>query len=677
MFELQFTYSPWYLLLFSFLMGGVLYVYYFRKSDFSKTQAWILSFLRLAGFLLLLTLLLRPEIVRIEIERLKPKLLWLEDQSASMRYHKDSASLKAIKENWSARKEEIADKYDLQSFYFGEDLSRDSGIADDFTNIYRAYTEARDLYYGEPLGAVVLLSDGIYNQGMNPLDIGQFNSPIYTLAYGNKQAAADIGIADVRYNSTVSLGRKLNIEVDLMARQALGSAFTLILKNAEGETVEERNFEINAKDWFEALILEVPALDEGTKQYNLVILQKEEDSKTSNNQVEIAFKVVKEASEIWIYSRGMHPDVKAIRRAVEKELIYEIKYARNTAEIDFEKAKVIVAFDWDQDLVNQVKALKLPILFMADANSDFQSLKELQIEVQADIESEEQFGLPANPSFIIWPENRKSNWKDWPPIQGIYGKVEKPTWAEAVFYKRIGDLETEEVMAFSGADNKHRMALFLGRGIWRWRIYDYRFNGNTESFDRLFQDWIDYLLSQEREQSLSIEFDRNIYQNKASRVIGKLYDPSGTMVNTPELSLQLKSSTAKIYDYRFSRESNYYRLSLEGLEPGIYSYNAQCDLGERSYTDEGSIVVLRNTLEKDDLIARRSLLRSLADKSGGNYYELEASDSLFRDLMRFDTPQELRERKIKSDLISKWELFFVALIFLSLEWFLRKYWGTY
>lgn len=677
MFELQFTYSPWYLVPVALLLALLLYAYYFWRSEFSKKQAWILASFRFLLLFLLAIFLLRPQWVKRESYAIKPILLWLEDQSASMTFHSDSLLWDSMQTSLNQSKQKLGEKYQVQTYGFAETLTRDSSQDNSYTNIQGALAQAQERYYSEPLGAVVLITDGIYNQGLSPLDAKVQNIPIFSLAYGNSEKQRDLGIADLRYNKKVSLGKSLSVELDLKAQNASGTKFRVQLKEQNGQVLSERNFSINREDWFESMLFEIPCEQEGLQVYQVQIRDAEADANVSNNQASIAFKVQKDAQKVVVYSKGLHPDVRAIRSALAQELNYDLQYTRQINAAILDEAQMIIAFDWDDKLIREISQRKIPSLFLAGTNSDLKSLAILDLGLAWTNESEEQFAEPQNSGLFPWPQAEQEMWQDWPPLEGLYGSVEKPSWAEVVFSKRIIDLKTDEIIALSGEREGHRLGIIGGRGIWRWRMYNYRQHKNTQAFDDFFRNWLDYLNGQERERALEIEFAPLIYAGENSQVIGKLFDPSGKMLNTPDLSLQLSSKQGDKYDYRFSKEANFYRLKLDGLKAGFYEYVASCTLGTKTYQREGRIWIQENTLEQQDLKARRSLLMNLAALSGGQYFELQEAGKLTESILSLNQAEELRERKIKSDLLSKWELFFVALVLLSLEWFLRKYWGSY
>ena len=677
--EITFSYSPWYLVPAALLIGLGLFFYYFRKPEYTKSQIWTLAALRFFGLLLLCFFLLKPQIVEREVQALKPRLVFLEDVSRSMRYHQDSLALDSILEAWPAQSEDQLSKYQLFSYVFANTLDADSVDEAEFTNIYQALNEVQSRFYGEPLAATVLLTDGIYNQGRNPLqNAAQANAPLYILKYGNQEQANDIGIEALRYNKSVSLGRKLSLEIDLAARNAAGSSFKLEIRNVEKQLVHQANFTVNREDWLESLIVEIAADEEGLQSYSLAIIQATADANPSNDQREIAFEVRKEAYAIWIYSPQSHPDVAAIRRAIQSEANWEIHYCRNRNELDLTEARVLLAFDWDESLVQEIRNQKVPTLFIAGSQSNLRALHSLGLGKGLNPHTEEQYALNANAlGLFALDAEQKALFPTWPPIEGLYGNLEVPAWAEVVLYKQIGNVQSNEALAISGSREGQRLGLLAGRGFWSWRMYNVKNEKQSRAFDQFFRRWVQYLQAQEREEPLQIEFEKELYERSPSRVIAKLYNPGGNLVNEPDLSLKLSGANGETYDYRFSRESNLYRLKLDGLSPGLYSYTASTRLGDRSYEKGGRIWVQENSLEQQDLRARREMLDAMASQSGGKAYELKDWPQMLTDLAQLEAPQQLNEHKIKRDLLTKWELFFVALVFLSLEWFLRKYWGRY
>lgn len=676
--EINFVYAPILLIPGAILLALGIYFFYFRSSAYKGRRRWTLAGLRFISLFAILFFLLQPFILQRENYSIKPRLIWLEDQSNSMHFHNDSMRLDSVLINLQKSRSGLDDKFQQTWLSFGADLGESpEAINSKYSNLHHALYKSSDQFYGEDIAAIVLISDGIYNQGRNP---AQFENrgdslPIYSLMHGNTSQLRDLSIADLRYNSKISQGRSLSLEIDIAAVNALGEDVDLKLLDAQGKSVALRRFRVNRKNWFESIILEIPCNDLGFQKYKLVAAGSRADANPQNNERSIGFEVIDEAFKVLLYSPKTHPDVGAIRQALNTAQNWEIEYVSNREDIELEEVKSIIAFDWDLDLLDEIRIKKVPSLFIASAESPIDLLGFNGLSR----EEEQQFGrINSNLGLFKLSEEDREEINTWPPIRGVYGSINLPTWAEALLYKRIGAIDLSEAIAFSGEQDGLRTGLFIGDGFWRWRLYNYKHRENTDAFDNFFRSWVDYLQSQEREEQLVLEFENQIYAEESSKVLAKLYDPSGAMVNQPDIDLRLSSEEGGAqYDFKFSREANFYRLKLDGLPAGFYQYQAKSQLGSKQYQVSGRIWVRANALEQQDLQARRDLLQYLSVKSGGKSYELNDWSNLLNDLEDLEAPRQLVERKNKRELISKWWLFFVVLTGLSLEWFLRKFWGHY
>jgi hypothetical protein len=113
------------------------------------------------------------------------------------------------------------------------------------------------------------------------------------------------------------------------------------------------------------------------------------------------------------------------------------------------------------------------------------------------------------------------------------------------------------------------------------------------------------------------------------------------------------------------------------MPPGEYTYRSVVKLGGKEYSDTGKFAVKEIQLETSDLVARHDLLRQMALLSGGKTFSLEQLNDLKNDLLEAEVKPVVYTQRKTSPLINfKW-LFFSILIFLGVEWFLRRYFGSY
>ncbi len=148
---------------------------------------WLPGLLRFFTCFFTAALLLAPAFPLRQTEEEKPLLLWLQDNSSSMRtalgkdsaaYRKKAADMKAL---WQK-------DYQVVSLGFGADISRDSIFKYDQkrTNIATALQSVIEQYRDHNIGAVILSSDGIYNEGLDPVYAPLGTAvPIYSIGLGD------------------------------------------------------------------------------------------------------------------------------------------------------------------------------------------------------------------------------------------------------------------------------------------------------------------------------------------------------------------------------------------------------------------------------------------------------------------------------------------------------------
>ena len=86
------------------------------------------------------------------------------------------------------------------------------------TNIGKALREVKSQYFNQNFGGVVLVTDGIYNAGVNPISISErYNVPIYTVGIGDTTKYADLRIQNIARNSMAYLGSSFKCLLELKA----------------------------------------------------------------------------------------------------------------------------------------------------------------------------------------------------------------------------------------------------------------------------------------------------------------------------------------------------------------------------------------------------------------------------------------------------------------------------
>ena len=153
----------------------------------------------------------------------------------------------------------------------------------------------------------------------------------------------------------------------------------------------------------------------------------------------------------------------------------------------------------------------------------------------------------------------------------------------------------------------------------------------------------------------------------------ELYNDALELVNTPDVSIDLKSKTGKTYSFIFTRNGQSYQLNAGGLPADEYTFSAKAKLGNKSFTAAGQFLIKPLNAETRQSAADHHLLYSIAQQNGGEMLLPNQMDKL-ADLIRKNENIKtlVYDDKTYKDLIDEKWLFVLILTLLSTEWFLRK-----
>ena len=140
----------------------------------------------------------------------------------------------------------------------------------------------------------------------------------------------------------------------------------------------------------------------------------------------------------------------------------------------------------------------------------------------------------------------------------------------------------------------------------------------------------------------------------------------------------LTSEKGKNYTYNFSRTTNAYKLDAGILAPGTYAYTARVISGGSNETAKGIVIVKPLQLEFTETKANHDVLKQLASATGGKFISFSDLDKLAELIKKQGTIKPVMyEQKDYRDLINQKWVFFLILLLMTAEWFVRKRNGAY
>jgi len=663
-----------------------------RLYDLSQSMRIFLASVRFAVITIIAFFLLEPLIRQFQTELEQPVVVVAIDNSSSLVLSKDSVETKAALENLRNQVGQgLEGDYETVFYTFGQEVIRDGELdfSQPVTDISALFQSLKDRYSNRNLGGVILASDGIYNRGSNPrYALGGLNVPVYTLALGDTTVKKDALIAEIAANRLAFLGNTFPIEARVKANKFKGAVLSCsLIKN--GEVIEKKSIDV-LKDPFETSIrFLIEAKEPGLQRYSVRISPLDEEVTLANNTASVIVDVIDSRQKVLLLAHAAHPDLFALRRAIESSDNYEVDVAFQTS---FDRSRLD---DYDILVLHQLPSLGTtevlqtainssdkPVFAIVGGETIIKRMPSLGLGVQLNARrgSFNDVNGVLNPAFSKFTLEKRINdfLEQAPPLQVPFGNWNVANSAEVVLNQKVGSIVTEDPLLLVNEVNDEKNAILLGEGIWRWRLYDYAVNESHSRFDQLITSLIQFLAVKEDKRFFRVDGPRDLMENEPIIFNAELYNASYEAVNDAEASMTITDEEGKAYPFNFSRTERAYRLDAGSLPVGTYSYTAQVERSGSKYTDGGSFSIQPFELEGANLRANHRLLYNISENSGGELIYPGNISSAVNAMKNSDraAPVSYSTEILSSLLNLVWPLFLIILL-LATEWFIRKRTGHY
>lgn len=686
--RLIFDYSPVYFLLCIALGVGYAFILYSAKYSWSKTFNRALAIVRVVLVSLILFLLLGPVVRQTSNIFEKPTFVILVDNSRSLKTTSDTVKL-------LAGLTEVADglgSLDRDIVWSGLDGFHDSiFFTHRSSDLASALRQTIASFEGKNLAGIILATDGIYNNGLSPLYL-PLRVPIYAVGTGDTTERSDVVLKNVAYNRVVYQGNKYplraelgvtglpNQEITVSVRQK-GKVLSQVTKNSGTKSILDFDFQLDAAT-------------QGIQRLDVVVEGVGNDANRMNNRASAFVEVVEGKKKILFLASAPHPDIKAFRAVVEKNPNYELLvHIAGVKEISLSLMHpgdidlVIAHQSPDPEgktsslIANFIKA-KTPALIVIGQRTQLRGLQSAGIPISFEPSAQRDEVQPVlNLDFqdLGFSPDLNTLVGRYPPVTVPFGKFSYPANIKTILRQRIGSLTTDRPMLYTVDMESQKIGVLVGEGIWKWRLSEFQETGKTVAFDELTSKLIQYLSTQDdrrkfRSFPLLHEFTNDAPVVIESQVYNDLFEP--IYGNTVNVELQSDQGKVTTYSYTIGPGGGS-RYRIGGMAEGIYRFTATTELKGKRETAKGEFLVLEQNQEERSLTADFGLLRKLAKGTDGKFYTISELTSLSRDLATKEGTTVIHTEESFHPLINLKLVFYLLLALVSIEWFLRKFAGSY
>jgi len=641
---------------------------------------------------LLVLMLFQPLLETIETRVEKPVVVLALDNSQSIVSAKDSNFIQTeFLNSWKGIAEKLGSEYEVIPLLFGDNVSdgNDATFSDQITHFGKLQRAIDARFSGRNLSALVIASDGLYNKGPHPVsNLKQLNIPVFTVGLGDTTLHRDLLISNVSANKIAYLGNNFPIRLNLEGRKAKGNS-TVVSVSKNGVQLASQNVSFTSEREFKNVEFSLPADQVGIHAYTVTIQAIGNEDNLRNNTELVYIEVIDNRQKILILANAPHPDITAIAEAMRLQENYEVtvqtvdQFTDNVNKFDMLIAYQIPSLGGrGNNVVQEAYKSKIPCWFILGAQNDFNAFNAFGSGFSLNGYQSKLSDISAslNPAFSYFSLSNEFTQALplHPPLAVPFGNYTVAPEVQALLTQRIGKIATDVPLLGFGGTPEHRIAVLCGEGIWRWKVGLFQMEENHDVFNQFITQSTQFIGVKENKEKFRIQHKKNFAENELVYFNAELYDESFTPVLNQQVNMELKFPDNNVQSFAFSPSNTGYQLNAGMLPPGAYSYTAKAFNGTTEFMKSGGFTVNNISVETARTIADFQLLEQLSSSTNGKRFNATSIDDLVNEIRNRKeiTSVSFEEKKVRE--LIDWAPLLVALLsLLSIEWFLRKWNGSY
>jgi hypothetical protein len=657
-------------------------------------------------------IIFEPILSLINTTTKKPSIAVLIDNSRSMNIREGSNSdVENLKKFIAAKSlEKNLAGVDVKYYSFSSSLtgfeifSPDSlKFSGDVTDISSALNQLKDQIRVQNHQAVVLISDGNYNVGKNPVyDAENLGVPVYTIGIGDTIEQKDVMISNIQTNNITYVDTR--VPIDITVKWLAGANENVEVELNDGTQIIERKIVTLAQGTSEnRLRMFFEPKEEGTKKLTATVSKIKDELTEKNNYQSVFVKVLKSKLRVLMIAGAPSADFAAVRQTLSEDQhinvttltqknvgeFYERKLTQSL--LDSSDCIVLIGFPSQASsyealnlLKDAVDSQRMPVLFITANNIDYIKLQIIDSFLPfswSSVNNTELYVFPqipdkmrTHPLINLDGGTSVESWQQLPPIYKVATMYRPKPESEMLASVRLENIQINEPLILTRNINRQKTLAVTAYGIWRWRLLSVG-NPQTEKLLYLFlTNSVRWLTTKEDEKNVKIISTKETYTtNEAVEFTGQVYNDQYRQVNDADVKVNLISGQEKYEILLNTIGSGRYEGSFGSIPEGDYSYAASAIRDGRTIgEDKGKFSVGKINIEFLDTRMNKQILEQIAYKTSGGYTDI----SKYNNLIPLITSNKFSSQEIvnvKEFELWNWE--YVAgllIILLAVEWFIRK-----
>ena len=666
------------LLLVSLLIaGGLSFFQYIYKAKNKSKIGWFLAFLRFLSLFGILLLLINPILTRKTLEVVKTPLPIVIDNSSSISFLKaNERTLELYKKMQS--NSDLQQKFDVQSYQFSDDFGPTKTF--DFkgtqSNIDIVAKNLKSIYKNATY-PTVLITDGNQTSGNDYVYSFDAANKVYPIIVGDTTTFLDFKINQLNVNKYAFHKNKFPVEAFLQYSGTKSITADFIISQGNSVLSKQSIAFSPAKKTATVSVL-LPADKIGLQVFKATISSKEKEKNTYNNTKNFAVEVIDQKTNIAIISAISHPDLGAMKRAIESNVQRKVTIAKPNEIKSLQDYNVLILYQPTTDfktIFENNKGTGINTFIITGNNTDFNFLNQQQDNLNFKLSGQKEDYLSVfNGQFNLFAADN-IGFENLPPLQNAFGTVTTKGAVSVLLSSKIRSIDTNSPLLAFAENQGKRAAYLLGENSWKWRLQTHVNNQSFEKYDVFIDKIIQFLASNNSKKSLVVEHESFYNSGEAIEITAQFFNKNYEFDEKARLTIAVTNTkTKQTKNYDLLKGNNSYKVNLDGLKAGSYLFTVK-ELNSKT-TYSSSFEILDFDIEKQFVNPDVEKLTQLATQTQGKAFFPDQVDVLIKTLLENDEYKAIEKNIVTKTPLIDWIWLLVLISFLlATEWFVRKYNG--
>ncbi|MGA1666037.1 MAG: hypothetical protein ACO39U_03505 [Bacteroidia bacterium] len=560
------------------------------------------------------------------------------------------------------------------------------------------------------VAAWVVVSDGLFNQGMDPRSyFGRYQVPVLGVGCGPLQSqSSSWTLGTPAVPDRVETHTDLVIEVPIRGQRMDGLSLQIeawVTYGSEAPALSERKiWQPSSGTFQESLRFKISLGQEGLYaiRFKSRAINADTSLKVAGSPERLVFvEAVRTQKQLYILAKAPHPDLGVLRQVLEqtKNLRVELDYGLPGLRkaVDQTPADLYIWHQWpsanpepgEAELLQKIQAKGQPLWWMGGARSAWGQWPSGRDAGQSALTP----ALPAlNPDWNAFlPSGPLAEaLRRLPPllVPGL-SPTQSPA-SSTLLYQQKERVVTQRPLWVVDFQSSPARAYLWGEGLWRWRLALNASLGEAASLEEpysplsdLVHNTVSLLTGVRSSEGLDVRPARPFFNETQSLVLeGSLRNAQGEFDNQSAVRVRLYQKDRLLNDATMNADGLGYRLDLGRRPAGTYRYIASTTAGGQVLEKSGVLSVQSFGLENSAEPSDHQLMQSLAQSTGGAYFPMtswdqEARQTLLKSLIpKIKNHPTIRPQSSLNLVTTPWieavGLWIFVFLLLAVEWLMVR-----